>query len=318
MLPVPSILTGPSPPTSSEAKVDMSDQLGFDFGTPAARFADQPAGTWSAPEFTRAEYIDRFARANGCLPGIAGPGRPLLRRGLEEAQRQHDAMFAGRDRPADEAYRLWRGNLLAHAEELAAFVAHCEVMAAVGEPVSGVEYKVRHGSRGLLTAAMYVRDLGTVMVRLQGGGSGAADFELFRAPFFLDSYLDDVTATYAPVCEWERAYCAHTVAESDDGIATVPTFAIDGREYVNTGGLSDRIYRECTAWGVVPAGEWRGATYSYRSQCRAWDEGRIERGARGGLVVRIRGQLCVLDRAVVVYDDFASAGQGVRQEEWTR
>lgn len=59
----------------------MSDQLGFDFGAQAVRFVDQLAGTWIAPEFTYAEYIDRFARADGRLSNIVGPGRPLLRRG---------------------------------------------------------------------------------------------------------------------------------------------------------------------------------------------------------------------------------------------
>jgi hypothetical protein len=60
---------------------------------------------------------------------------------------------------------------------------------------------------------------------------------------------------------------------------------------------------ECTAWTYCARADWRGPTYSYSTVCRAWDEGRKERGDESGLIVKIKGQLCVLQSVATIYDD---------------
>jgi hypothetical protein len=92
------------------------------------------------------------------------------------------------------------------------------------------------------------------------------------------------------------------MAYSQNGVADVPTFTLRGREYVNDGMLHFGAYQECHAWTFRPVRDWTGPTYNYQSQCRAWDEGRTERGDRRGLVVRVRGKLCVLDGAARVFE----------------
>lgn len=286
----------------------MSDQLGFDFcDTLAPVFAEAPAGTWTAPLFTPAQYVERFAKAEAALLGIVGPGRVLMRQGIDAAKAQHEAMQARGPRDADDAYSLWRSNFEPSADELAAFVTHCETMAGGRAAFPGIEYKTRRRHRGTYTVAMHVQDLGTVIVRHWHAGGVGVDFHLYRDAFFLDSIRDDVPALFAPVSVWASAYCADKLAYSDAGTASVPTFTLNGREYINDGGMGAGDYRECEGWTFRPLADWTGPTYSYRTQCRAWDDGRLERGDRRGLVVSVRGQRCVLDGVVIVYDDNASA-----------
>lgn len=286
----------------------MSDQLGFDFGdTLGPAFTEAPAGTWTDPLFTFAEYVERFAKAEAALLAIVGPGRVMMRQGLDAAKAQHEAMQEHRPRVDDDAYSLWRSKFEPGADELAAFVSHCETMAEGRAAFAGIEYKTRRRHRGMHTVAMYVQDLGTVIVREWPAGGVAVDFHLYRDPFFFDSIRDNVQAIAAPVSVWGAAYCADKLACSDAGTANVPTFTLNGREYINDGGTGAAGYRDCEGWTFRPLADWTGPTYSYRTQVRAWDDGRLERGDRRGLVVSVRGQRCVLDGVVIVYDDNASA-----------
>jgi len=284
----------------------MSDQLSFDFSDLACAFKEHAAGTWNHPSFSTAQYVDRFALAEAALLGIEGPGRTMLAKGLAAAKAQHVEMLDRCDR-GDGSYQLWRSNFEPTADELAAFVAHCdsnaEAAALTGARFAGSEYKTRREQRGYRIAAMFARDVGTVIVRHWPTGGASADFHLFRDPFFLDSYRDGMPALYAPCAIWARSYCADKLAESGDGVASVRTFGINGREYINTGGMGAGAYRECSAFAFRPVADWTGPTYSYKTQGAATDAGRIERGDRRGLVVRVRGQLCVLDSAALVYDD---------------
>ncbi|MBK6388319.1 MAG: hypothetical protein IPF71_16920 [Rhodoferax sp.] len=86
-------------------------------------------------------------------------------------------------------------------------------------------------------------------------------------------------------------------------MAKVRVFTMEGRQYVNTGGLYSRDFRSCDAWRFCALDDWRGPTYSDESQSLAWEEGRTQRGDRRGLVVSVRGQLAVLDSLVTFYDD---------------
>ncbi|TVT60060.1 MAG: hypothetical protein FHK80_03470 [Azoarcus sp. PHD] len=282
----------------------MSDQFGFDFGDHSApAFTEQTAGAWNAPDFTTAQYVALFAKADAAVRGIVGPGRVLLAQGLEAAKAQHAAMLAHRARDAGDAYRLWRSNFQPAPAELEAFIAHC--FAHAGTNYHGIEYKIRRQAR-MTTVAMFARDVGTVIVHQWAGTGTGVDYYPWRDTFFLDSYRDDLPAIFAPYASWAVAYCADKIAASNDGIASVPTFVLNGREYINDGGCGKGSYQECEGWTFRPLSDWRGPTYSYRTQCQAWDDGRTERGDRRGLVVSVRGQRCVLDGVALVYDDNAT------------
>lgn len=282
----------------------MSEQFGFDFGDAAARaFALDEPGTWLDPEYTVEQYRAMFAKGTDAVQRIAGPARPLFARGLALAGDELEKMVERCDED-DEPRHLWRVTCKPTDDEFDAFVAHCRAM--VGSVFDGIEYKVRDEDGCVATAAMYVRDVGTLIAWRWSETNRAIDFQPWRDSFFLDSYRDRIHAIEAPYSTWGHAYCADKLANSNDGIASVPTFVVNGREYINDGGFSRGSYRECEGWSFTAFSDWQGATFSYRSQCRAWDNGSLERGDRRGLVVRVRGQLCVLDGAVKVYDTQAT------------
>ena len=108
-----------------------------------------------------------------------------------------------------------------------------------------------------------------------------------------------------PYTVWGRAYCADKLAMAGKKVASVPTFIVNGREYVNDGTTSRGSYCECEGWTFCAPEDWAGPTYNYESQCKAWDEGRAERGDRRGLIIRVRGRLCVLDGVAEFYDNNA-------------
>lgn len=283
------------------ATTASGDQLGLFFGgnaTPA--YAEQATGTWDTPEFTSAQYDELFAKASSGLLGIAGPGRALFRQGIELAKAKHALMLTHRTNDDDEAYGLWHEYVAPSTEESGLFIAHCLEMA--GSSCCGVEYKTRRHLSGL-TVGMYVPGVGTVIVRQWDGVGVGVDFHLWRDNFFLGSYQDDMPVIFVPYTSWGVAYCADKIAYSSEGIASVPTFAIGGRGYINTGASFHGDRKECTGWTFRPLADWDGPIYSYLTQGQAWDEGRTERGDRRGLVVRVRGKLCVLDSAAYVYDN---------------
>ncbi|WP_321959579.1 hypothetical protein [Burkholderia cenocepacia] len=282
----------------------MSEQFGFDFGDATARaFALDEQSTWLDPKHTVEQYRAMFAKGTDTIQGITDPARPLFVRGLILASDELEKMVerCGED---DEPRALWRVTCEPTNDEFDAFVAHCRAMAS--STFDGIEYKVRDNDGCVATAAMYVRDVGTLIAWRWSETNRAIDFQPWRDSFFLESYRDRIQAIEAPYSTWGRAYCADKLANSNDGIASVPTFVVNGREYINDGGFSRGPYRECEGWSFTAFADWQGATFSYRSQCRAWDNGSLERGDRRGLVVRVRGQLCVLDGAVKIYDTQAT------------
>lgn len=161
----------------------MSKQTGFDFSDALAPGTGaHPAGAWNASNFTTGQYRELFTRAQARLLSIAGPGRAMFRQGLAAAEAEHAKMLACCDR-GEHAYSLWRSTPEPSADELAAFVGHCETHQGVPSGFPGIEYKRRH-EHGFCSAAMYVEGLGTVMVRQSVAGGAGTDFYLFRHAFF--------------------------------------------------------------------------------------------------------------------------------------
>ncbi len=102
---------------------------------------------------------------------------------------------------------------------------------------------------------------------------------------------------------WRPFYSADKIAESYDEPAPVPALQFQGRRVVITGGVYHGRHAKGHGWAVAAAEDWHGPTYSYRSQCRAWNEGRKERGDQRGLLVRVDRQLCVLAEYVEFVDE---------------
>lgn len=286
----------------------MIDQLGFDFGDSRPAFQEWPEGTWNTQLYTYAQYVSMFAQAERSLDQISGPGATLYRAGLDAAKAAFSAK-RGYDPECAEAYALHAGTYRVDDAEVAAFFAHCEAQS--GTSAHGAEYKWRCDKNGYRVAGMYVEGAGSIVARHWPKAGASVSFRLYRDTFFLDSFRDEQRAVYANEAIWRRSYCADKIAMSGEDVASVPTFSLEGREYINDGGTgfaTELYYQECEAWSFVQRSEWSGPTYSYREQCKAWDAGRTERGDRRGLVVRVRGQLCVLDGAITVYDDKVIVG----------
>lgn len=286
----------------------MSDQIGFDFGgdhVPA--YALQPEGSWLAPKHTRAELEAIFAKAESLTCALPEAARPLFLAGVAEARAQleHMADHLGDRMPAQIA--LWRSNFEVEPDQLRAFVSLC--MGQRGRSIGGIEYKARDCDsmiRTSLVLGMHVQGAGSIVVHQWGQDNIGIDYKPYRAHLFLPSYLDEIREVFEPCTTWAKAYCADKLSEAGDSAASVPAFTINGREYINTGGMSSGSYRSCQACTFVPASEWLGPTFTYQGLIRAFDEGMAERGDRRGLLVKVRGQQCVIDGVTLVYDDQAS------------
>ncbi|CAH0356086.1 hypothetical protein [Aquabacterium sp. CECT 9606] len=286
----------------------MSDQFGFDFGgdhVPA--YAEQPEGTWLTPSHTAPELVAVFAKVDEVLARLPEAARPLFLAGVQSAREQHALMIERECPQLAGAFQLWRSNFDVADDELRAFLALCE--SRKGTKAAGIEYKVREFdgiSGGIYVAGMCVEGAGSVVVHKWSDDNIGIDYKPHRDSLFLTSYRDNLRRIFEPCTTWAKAHSASKFAESGDGVASVPTFAINGREYVNTGGMSHGSYRCCNAWTFVAASEWTGPTFTYRTLIQAFDKGTVERGDKRGTLVRVRGQLCVIDGAALIYDDKAT------------
>ena len=178
-------------------------------------------------------------------------------------------------------------------DELARFGPHCTAPGCA----DGIE--TRHRSTPSVELwAMHVDGVGTLTARRWASGASAS-FTPGRDPALRESYRDTQPTHALAVEYWREAYCADKLAMAGEGVASVPTFTYGGQEWINDGGwYGPGKLAGCEGWRFVPLADWHGPTYSYSTQCRAWDEGCLERGDRRGLVVSVRGQKCVLAGAV--------------------
>lgn len=286
----------------------MSEQFGFDFhDSTAPVYAELPTGGWHDPRFSTEQYRALFARAAKDISSITGVVGSMLRLGLNAAIEEHARMLDCCPE-REEPYSLWRTNFAPAKRSTDAFLRWVESTDSATNKSAGIETKLRR-DKGMTVAAVFVEQVGSIVVHVWpdcvGEPNLGVDYRPWRDTFFLASYRDQMAAAYAPEHVFAGAYCADKLANSNDGIASVPTFTLHGREYVNDGGMSHGSYRECEGWSFCSLADWKGPTYSYRTQVKAWDDGRTERADRRGLVVSVRGQLAVLDGAIRVYDDNA-------------
>ena len=284
----------------------MDNQLGFDFvgNTSASVLALLSQGSWLTRKFTRSEYEVKFAKAEAVLLGLSGVVRAMFAQGLERSkeiftQRQTGSRQCGED----EAFDLLRSDFEPDSDTVTEFMQFCF---AQGEKrPRGIEIKTRDQA-GMTTAGVFIEDFGSVILRLWPDvDCMSVDFSFYRNPFFLESFRDAMPRIAAPVSIWGGFYCADKLAFSGAGVASVKAFALSGRLYINHGTSGRGSYRECSALTFCPLSDWRGETFSYQTQCKAWDDGRLERGDRRGLIVLVNGQKCVIDSQAIVFDENA-------------
>lgn len=286
-----------------QEQIKVAQSSLFDFLSEGEYLPQQHVqGFWSNPEFTRIEYLEIFTKAREAIATLEDRPKSLFGRAIDEAFENY--LKQGDGSETQGAYGLWNSSVTVDKKSVSWFISLCFSMIS-DEPISGIEYKSRiNHSSNMTESAMYVQGAGTLVVREWGRETASFEFVPFYSPVMLDSYTDGAISKYVPFSEFSAAYCADKLGESGNGIAAVPTFVCDGREYVCTGTFSTgNGFAGCSAWSVHPLFDWPGLTYSYRSQAVAVDGGCIQRGNRRGLIVRIRGQLVVLDTYFHVYDD---------------
>lgn len=267
-------------------------QTGFDFFPEQREGAgiEQPAGTWLEPRLAASEYRARLIAARRNVQTLAGVFRVLFERALCVA----DEYLAEQGARSGEEPFGWHCNRIAITDdELARFGPHCTAPGCA----DGIE--TRHRSTPSVELwAMHVDGVGTLTARRWASGASAS-FTPGRDPALRESYRDTQPTHALAVEYWREAYCADKLAMAGEGVASVPTFTYGGQEWINDGGwYGPGKLAGCEGWRFVPLADWHGPTYSYSTQCRAWDEGCLERGDRRGLVVSVRGQKCVLAGAV--------------------
>lgn len=273
-------------------------QMGFDFASNASQSFAMERGAWLDPQWDAQQWVRAMDAATRRLPTIDEQFRALYQSGLDTAKVELAELI---EDGADISWRLSSIKLATEGETLEAFVRACDRL--MKDPVRGIEVKVR-GEVRVKTAAVYIEDVGTIIAyEWSQVGTGHIAYYPWKAPFFLTGFRDDMPIVKAPYATWKGAYCADKLAMSGKGVASVSTFKLAGREYIQTGGMCYRGLEQATAWRVCPIGDWNGETHSYQSICKAYDDGVRERGDERGLVVKVRGQLCVLEAAITVYDD---------------
>lgn len=274
-----------------------AQQQGFDFADEVA--VDTPQedapGTWLDVQMSASAYRAYITSARQRIEAVPPPLRKLFSQALDLA----DQALAELDttiEDGDDAFSLpW----IEVPHDDALWLA---LEAAAAAPETGIEARCRRDGRYAMSA-IHIEGLGSLVGRRWDGASRVIDYSAGRDPELIASYQDSVSPIALPASVWRSFYAAHKIAESYDAPAPVPALQFQGRRVVITSGLYHGRHATGHGWAVVAAEDWHGPTYSYRSQCRAWDEGRKERGDQRGLLVRVDRQLCVLAEYVVFVDE---------------
>jgi hypothetical protein len=202
-------------------------------------------------------------------------------------------------------YELRATEIESSAHDLEAFIACCRTQAKAGPVIDRVSWKVREAF-DCSTYAVHVENVGTVLAQSRGvnGSIGLSFVPEPRDTFFLDSYEDSMQSIALPYDVWGPTYAADKLAYSNTGVASVPTFRYQYREFFVSGTTSGGAVRGIhgTAWRLCLPEQWHGERYSYHSLGVAVNEGTRQRGDRRGMVVTVRGRELVVEEAALVYD----------------
>lgn len=188
-----------------------------------------------------------------------------------------------------------------------------EILALASVPVAGIEVKQVKTGLGV-KIGVHVAGVGSLLIRQEvlPVPSMSAYFTLGRDRIFLASYMDTAMAYELPAQIFKAAMSAHLIGGVDGKPVNVRTFEYGGREYVTTQLVYRGAYCEGRAWRVASLADYHGQTYTHAGLLDAYNAGTIERGDHRGLVVMVRGQVCVLCTCAQFYD---LNGGGVTTED---
>lgn len=289
--------------TASATQEFSFAQSGFDFGDAAPVFRASPVGTWRETEYTFHEHTARFRSAVNAVSNLSGFEHGLFQDALNAQIEEHAAQvewckYLG----SDEEYTLWPSKVRYEASDAEKIFSYCQDNR--NNSTASKEFKVKGDGFGGRSAGIHIKGVGSIVVQFfKDAGGHSVRFCVERATHFLDSYRDDFERVYCDQLVWEGAYSAQTIAEAGNKIASVKTFNVGGREYVNKSISWKSGLCECDAYAICAASEWQGDTFTYQALIKAFDDGSMGRGDSRGLLVKVRGVLCVLEKYVQFYDD---------------
>ena len=275
-------------------------QIGFDFGN--EHQTTTVLQRWSDPMFTISEYKSYFSTALSNLSEyegeIANSFRTLILYCADKLENQNRRM----NYSSHKIFNLWDKRLSFPASQITALINEIENHSNTSEKTVT---KIRK-NRDYKAWGIYIDGIGSLtFYKFPNSESdySCVDYVPWKSSFFNISFRDDMTWLNVPAFIWSDSYCAHKIADAYDKPAPVDVFQYEGREYVNTGGMSKGDYRECTAWTFVPRKYWNKEVFTYSQLRDEWDVGRIERGNDIGLLIRVRGVECVVNGAVMFFDE---------------
>lgn len=275
-------------------------QFGFDFQDEKTSYRKKTIGFWNQILKTKCEYFAFFDGAVKKLASLSGIEFFFFSSAIEASIAEHEKQIGHNNPPDDKKYFLWRSDFDYSKEQFNELLMLCETK----QFHEGATVKVRQSIKET-NVALYIEGVGTLKMYRSGDEEKRVhvDYCPFKSKFFEDSYLDDAESIYAPYKTWGNAYAAQTIAESNTQPASVKTFSFNGREFVNKGGMSCKSWHDCNAYSICALSDWNGDTFNHKELLEAFNTGAVERGDCRGLVVKVRGVLCVLEKFFIFYDD---------------
>ena len=276
-------------------------QTGFLFEDETPVYNAHPVGTWTVKKLSTQEYLEIFENAKNKLNSLSGMMHKYFSHALFNTIETHKEYLEWNKNSLHDFYHLWHENLEFSEQEIKQFIAHCSLM-KLGN-FEDAEFKVVE-EKNHIRAGMYLEGIGSITVIIWStiANNFRSDFSVHRDSFFLESYRESIESIYAPVTLWDRAYSAQIIAEAK-GVPSVRTFVLNGRDFVNIGATFRGDWSDCKAYSLCPLTSWRGRTFNRRELVDAYNDGSVERGDSRGLIVSVRGVLCVLEKEYKVFDD---------------
>ncbi|MDO5693655.1 MAG: hypothetical protein Q4G70_14475 [Pseudomonadota bacterium] len=279
----------------------LQDDL-FGMETEAMAPAPPQAGQWLERRFELVELGEALQKAHDCLPSMPPVLRDVFARAVASYRGEHARLLAGEKGSASgRTFSGWRlpEPVLSDAEIVRLMLA-CEVGNA-----PGAEVRFRSLTT-VTTAVIHVPDVGTLELRYWPACEGkTAVYSPCRTTALLRGYRDDCKRVALPYAVWRQAVSVQALAEASDGIGSARTCMHGGREYTITG-VAYGTQMEADAWAIVPRQLWYGPVYTREQMHAAYNAGDIERGDHRGQLVRVRGQLCVLEAMSLFHDASAA------------
>lgn len=255
--------------------------------------------SWLTPVYTMAQYGEFIERSKLIICDMGNLLNIVCKYGLEAFEKELNDISLRKGTKDPFAVHCTRVN--APETLMREFIAYCEAMKDAKMP--NLTFKIRHRYQ-LDSYGLYIKDVGSIVVRVWPNiKSIGMVFVPYRDNYFQPSYLDNKPSVYVPYSEWRDAYSADKIAMSGDKPAAVKLFQANGRLYTIDSIVSKGKSYQGEALSFRPLWDWSGKTYTYHEQCRAWDQGILERGDRRGLIISVKGYTCVVDGEIDVYDE---------------